>query len=435
MTDRDLDFANDIRRATEDRQSRWPWMLLLALLAMMAGFVWWASISKLEQGATGIGKVIPSSQTQLVENLEAGIVQEILVREGDRVEPGQMLVRMESTGESARLSELEKRETELRAELARLNLETELVPEFSIDNSDGRFAETILAEQRAIFAAGRRRLEENLQIKRLQNEQKQQALAEARANIAKQEQALELAAREEELTRRLFRRKAVPELEFIRVQRSTQELRSNLEIIKASLGRIEAEIRETEAQIRAEETNYVITALERLSLVNSDLTAVVERSKEAREKLRQTGLASPVGGIINQLNVATVGEVILPGTTVAEITPIDDRLLIEARIRPQDIAFISPGQPAMVRLSAYDYTKYGSLRGKVERIGVDTVVDEENNSFFRVIIATDEAPSHSDEIRIMPGMVATVNILTGERTVLELLLKPVIRVRDEAFRS
>jgi adhesin transport system membrane fusion protein len=435
MQKNDFDFANDIRKATEQAGSKSAWMFLFLIILILSSFLYWASISYIEQGAVGIGRVIPSSQTQLVENLDAGIVREILVREGDLVEPGDVLVKMENTGESARLSELVQREIELSAESARLKLEIDLNREFNLGNDASRFSDKIIQDQKAIFVANVKRLEENLQIRRFRRIQKVQALAEANANVNKQVQALELAQRELELTTNLFKKKAVPELEFIKAKRSTLDLEGNLEITSASISRIEAEINETDSQIKAEESNFVITALERNSLVNSDLTAVVERIKEAKEKVRQSDLRSPVEGIVNQLNVAAVGEVLLPGSTVAEITPVEDQLLIEAEIRPQDIAFIRPGLRANIRLSAYDFTKYGSFTGVVERIGADTVVNEDKQSYFRVIITTNDTSSFPDDVKIIPGMVATVNILTGERTILDLILKPILKIKDEALRN
>lgn len=435
MQKSDFDFANDIKKASEQTGSKGAWLFLCLIVLAIASFLYWASVSYIEQGATGIGRVIPSSQTQLVENLDAGIIREILVREGDLVKAGDVLAKMENTGENARLSELVQRELELSAELARLELEIDLQNDFDIDNDDGKFPEKMLRDQNAIFAANIKRLEENLQIRRFQRIQKVQALAEANANVRKQQAALELAQRELKLTSDLYRKKAVPELEFIKSRRATQDIEGNLEIVTASISRIEAEINETDSQIKAEELNYVITALERYSLVNSDLTAVVERIKEAKEKVRQSDLRSPVEGIVNQLNVAAIGEVLLPGSTVAEITPVEDQLLIEAEIRPQDIAFIRPGLRANIRLSAYDFTKYGSFTGVVERIGADTVVNEDKQSFFRVIITTNDASSFPEDVKIIPGMVATVNILTGERTILDLLLKPILKIKDEALRN
>lgn len=435
MRKSDFDFANDIKKAAEQKGSGSAWLLLLLIVALISSTIYWASVWTIEQGAAGIGRVIPSRQTQLVENLDAGIVREILIREGDLVEEGQVLIKLENTGENARLSELLKRELELSIELDRLELEINGQPVFSPPQDADRYPEKMIKDQETIFVANLRRLEENLRIRQFQKSQKEQALNEARANIKKQELALELVSRELKLSADLFKKKAIPELEYIRARRAAQELESNLEIATASTARIKAEINEAKAQIEAENSNYKIAALERYTLVNSDLTAVVERIKEAKEKVRQSDLTSPVSGIINQLNVTTEGDVLLPGTTAVEITPVDDQLLFEVDIRPQDIAFVRPGLRAQIRLSAYDYTKYGAFEGTVERIGSDTIVNENNDSFFRVIVTTDGVNAFPDEVQVIPGMIATVNILTGERTVLDLVLRPVLRVRDLAFRN
>jgi adhesin transport system membrane fusion protein len=152
--------------------------------------------------------------------------------------------------------------------------------------------------------------------------------------------------------------------------------------------------------------------------------------------VRRAVLKSPVSGVINKLNVATIGEVIPAGASIVEIVPLDDKLLIETRIRPQDVAFIQPGAKASIRLSAYDYTKYGTLSGVVERIGADTITDENRETFYQVIVSTDSEESKiPDEMRVIPGMIATVDVSNGERTVLEYLLKPILKIRDHALRE
>lgn len=164
------------------------------------------------------------------------------------------------------------------------------------------------------------------------------------------------------------------------------------------------------------------------------MSIVEESLRAADDRVRRAMLASPVEGVVNKLNVATIGEVISAGVNVVEIVPVDDRLLVETRIRPQDVAFIQPGAEATVRLTAYDYTKYGTLRGAVERIGADTITDENGETFYQVIVGTGDR-GVPGEMRVIPGMVATVDIMNGERTVLEYLLKPVLRIRDQALRE
>ena len=205
--------------------------------------------------------------------------------------------------------------------------------------------------------------------------------------------------------------------------------------MNASRIRIVAEINEAENLLSAETSSFVAAALDRISKVNAELSIAVESLRAAEDRVERTVFNSPVSGIVNKIYLATIGEVVQAGATLVEIVPLDDRLLIEAKIRPQDVAFIRPGLPATIRLSAYDYTKFGTLSGIVERIGADTITDENQETFYQVIVATDESQAIPEQIKIIPGMIADVDVSTGERTVLEYLLKPVLRIRDQALRD
>ena len=290
-------------------------------------------------------------------------------------------------------------------------------------------------DQQQVLDIELKKLNEQLRIRTQQTEQKKQALAEAMASRQKLKDALALAERELELTASLFKRRAVPELEFLRIKRVAQDLRGDSEIMISTILRLEAEVNEAQSLVDAEQSAFVAKALERKSKVQAELSIIAESIKAAEDAVRRTELRAPVGGVINQLNVATLGQVVQSGTTIAEIVPEDDRLLIEARITPKDVAFVRPGLSAKIRLSAYDYTKFGILDGVVERIGADTITDENQETFYRVIVATKESARLPEELVIIPGMIATVDVETGERTVLEYLLKPVLKIRDRALRE
>ena len=435
MKNDELKFANDARNAVENAAVPGAWVFLLFLFVFFAAVVWWASWAKVEQVTNGIGEVIPSRQIQLVESLEPGIVREILVQAGDKIREGQNLVRIDDTDASSRLGELQQKHSAFSAEQYRLKIQAERSDEFEMPENVDASLESYYADQRAIFNTEKRRLEEKLAILKSQLVQRKQSYSEAAATVKKQSEALKLSERELELTKNLFAKKAVPELEYLRVQRLVGELRGDIEIMEASKIRIAAEVDEAKNMIKAETSTFVATALDRISRVNAELSIVSESLKSARDRVNRTVFTSPVSGVVSTMNVATIGEVVQAGFTLVEIVPLDDKLLIEARIRPEDIAFIRPGLRAIIRLSAYDYTKYGTLAGVVERIGADTTTDENQETFYQVIISTDESQPIPDEIRIIPGMLASVDISTGERTVLEYLLKPVLKIRDRAFRD
>ncbi|MBL8575749.1 MAG: HlyD family type I secretion periplasmic adaptor subunit [Mesorhizobium sp.] len=436
MADVDLNFANDPRAVIESSVTPGAWRLLIVIATVFVLFVLWASVARIDQMASGVGRVIPSSQVQVVQSLEPGIVAEILVSEGDRVESGQNLVRIDDTGVASKLGELRQQQLALAAELDRLNAQASGAKEYGPPPTRQPDAEPYYRDQQAIFLADRRKLAETILIRQQQLVQRRQNLLEAEATAAKQADALKLAERELELTRALFERKAVPELEFLRIQRDVAELRGGLEIWKAQKLRLEAEVAEAEAQIEAETSAFLAEVQARISKVNAEMSVVNESLRAADDRVRRAMLKSPVAGVVNALNVVTIGEVIAAGANVAEVVPVDDTLLVETRVRPQDVAFIHPGADATVRLSAYDYTKFGTLKGRVERISADTITDESGETFYQVIVSTDTTDGElPQEMRVIPGMVATVDISNGERTVLEYLLKPVLKIRDQALRE
>lgn len=436
MADVDLNFANDPRAVIESSVTPGAWRILFVIAAVFALLVLWASVAQIDQMATGAGRVIPSSQVQVVQSLEPGIVAEILIKGGDRVEPGQNLIRIDDTGVASKLGELRQQQLALGAELDRLNAQAAGAETYAPPAVMEAGSESFFRDQHAIFLAERRALQEKILIRNQQLVQRRQNLREEEAKAAKQAASLELAERELALTQALFEKKAVPELELLRLQRAVTELRGDLTIWQAGKLRLEAEVSEAEAQVEAERSAFLSEVQTRISKVNAEMSVVQESLRGADDRVRRAMLKSPVGGIVNKVNVATIGEVIAAGASVVEIVPVDDTLLVETRIRPQDVAFIHPGAKATVRLSAYDYTKYGTLSGTVERIGADTITDEEGETFYQVIVGTDVAdPAIPGEMRVIPGMVATVDISNGERTVLEYLLKPVLKIRDQALRE
>jgi adhesin transport system membrane fusion protein len=432
MADVDLNFANDPRAVVESSVTPGAWRILIIIATLFVLFVLWASVAQVSQMASGVGRIIPSSQVQVVQSLEPGIVAEILVNEGDRVTAGQSLVRIDDTGASSKLGELRQQQMALSAELDRLNAQARGDEVFSPPAQAAGGVALFYRDQLAIFLADLRKLKEKILIREQQLVQRRQNLREAEATAAKQAEGLAISERELELTRALFERKAVPELEFLRIERQVVELRGDLAIWQAGKLRLEAEVAEAEAQVEAERSAFLADVQARISRVNAEMSVVQESLRGADDRVRRAMLKSPVAGVVNALSVATIGEVIAAGVNVVEIVPVDDRLLVETRIRPQDVAFIQPGAEATVRLTAYDYTKYGTLHGTVERIGADTITDENGETFYQVIVSTGETGA---QMRVIPGMVATVDISNGQRTVLEYLLKPVLRIRDQALRE
>jgi adhesin transport system membrane fusion protein len=433
----DLDFANDAH-AMVDRTvtPAAGWMLFVIAAGLIAG-VYWASQAQIEQSTRSVGTIIPSSQVQVVESLEPGIVAELLVKEGDTVTAGQDLIRMDDTGFSSSLGELRQKERALAAELLRLEAEAAGAPAFDPPASDDLAEAQFLADQKAVFEVTRQRQLNQRQVRTQQIEQKRNALIEAEATRTRKEDSLAFTQRELELTRKLFAKNAVPEMELVRIERTAADLEGEIRILDASMPRLRAEIAEVEALSQSDDKTFLAETQARIAAVKADLSVTRESIRAAQDRVNRTVLRAPVNGVVNRISVATVGEVIAAGTQIVEIVPRDDALLVEARVRPEDIAFIRPGLKAVIRLTAYDYRKYGYITGTVQRIGADTITDDKEETFYQVVIGQtpDDVAANPAGIELIPGMLATVDILAGERTVLEYILGPIMKITDFAFRE
>ncbi len=433
----DFNFANDIKAAHQERAPNMAWTLLFIILLILLSGYYWAQQAILEEVTTGSGRVIPSSQMQVVQTLEGGIVGKILVQEGDTVEKNQVIMQIDDTGFASRLGEVEQRQWARQAESARLEAEATGAEKLKIDPILMKNAPDAVLSERRSFRARQTKLNDEVSVLKQQFVQRQQELEELHARAAKLAASQKPLERELELTKQLYAKDVVPEVELLRLQRQTIELKGDIYIARASIPRLKSSIREAENRIETAKATFRAKALERLATAGAELAIVEESLKAAQDRVVRTSLKAPVRGIINKLNVTTIGAVVQPGKDIIEIVPLNDVLLIEAQIRPQDVAFIRKGQEASVKLSAYDYSIYGALKGEVDRISADTITDERSETFYRVIIRTKNSNLVKDgkNLPIIPGMVATVDILTGTKTVLNYLLKPVKRVRDEAFRE
>ncbi|ACI93158.1 type I secretion membrane fusion protein, HlyD [Afipia carboxidovorans OM5] len=416
MQSSDFSFANDVRAAAELKTPRASLILLATSIALLVVGVIWAHFAVLDEVKRGNARVIPSRQLQVVQSLEGGIVQEILVQEGDIVKQGQVLMRIDDTKFLADLGEVRERRLANAARVARLEAEVQGLPKPSFPEALAERAPQIVQTEQNVFDARAQKLAQDIDV-----------LAQQETRLT---ESLKLLSREVELTRHLYTQKVVPEIEMLRLQRQASDMRGQLA--------------ETQSRIANARAAFRSQAEEDLAKSRADLAVLEETTKSAQDRVRRADLKSPVNGIINKLNVTTVGAVVQPGANLMDIVPLDDTLLVEGRIRPQDIAFIRPQQNAVVKITAYDSSVYGSLKGKVERISADSIVDEKSDqrgekgeSFYRVIIRTEKNHLGSTEnpLPIIPGMVATVEVQTGEKSVLDYMLKPARMLRDEALRE
>jgi adhesin transport system membrane fusion protein len=443
MSQSDFAFSNDVRAAMAMRTPRTSRMLLMTVSGLLVVFLLWAHFAVLDEVKRGNGKVVPSRQTQVVQSLEGGIISELLIQEGAIVRKDQPLARIEDTNFAAQFGEIRERRSAMAARVIRLEAETGGKVSVDFPEELTRLSPRAVQTERSVFDAHMRKLAQDIDVIAQQEWQKKKEIDELRASETRFSETLALLTRETLLTRRLYEQKVVPEIEMLRSDRQATDMRGQLAVVQATMVKTEAAVKEAQSRLLNITTAFRSTAEDDLAKSRGDLAVLDENIKSAQDRVRRTELRSPVYGIVNKLNVTTIGAVVAPGASLMEIVPLEDTLLVEGRIRPQDIAFIRPDHEAVVKLSAYDSSVYGSLHGRVERISADTITDEKGDknergeTFYRVMVRTEKNHLGTAEqpLPIIPGMVATVEILTGKKSVLDYLVKPARMLRDEAFRE
>ena len=391
----------------------------------------WAALAEVDQVTRGEGKVVPTSQVQVIQSVDGGVVEEIKVREGQVVEAGQLLLRVDPTRFESNLGESRASQLALQAKALRLRALTSgnaFTPPADLE----RDAPDIVAHERRLYESKREEVAAQVSMAQNQLSQRQQELNEMRARKEQAERGMELQQRELSATRPLMSTGAVSEVEVLRLERELARLRGEREQAGAQISRAHAAIAEAQRKIEEVRLNMGNLMRAELSDTMGKLSSLNEGGRALADKVAKAEIKAPVRGTIKRLLVNTVGGVVQPGKEVVEIVPLDEALILEAQIAPQDIAFLRPGLDATVKFTAYDFSIYGGLEAVVENIGADSVTDQKGNAFYLVRLRTRTA-TLGDKLPIIPGMVAQVDILTGKKTVLAYLLKPVLRAQANAL--
>nr|WP_236676528.1 HlyD family type I secretion periplasmic adaptor subunit [Pseudomonas sp. B7] len=417
-----------------------PRVVRLTIWAIIGFFVFlmlWANFAVIDEVTKGDGKAIPSSKIQKIQNLEGGIVSELFVKEGQIVEAGAPLVRLDDTRFASNVGETEADRLSMLLRVERLSAE--------VDDRPLNFPEDVLKavpgqakSEESLYVSRRQQLHDEVGGLQEQLIQRQQELREFTSKQAQYRQQLGLQRQEINMSEPLVAQGAVSPVEVLRLKRAEVETRGQLDATTLAIPRAESAIKEVQRKIDETRGKFRSEALTQLNEARTDLNKAQATGKALEDRVSRTLVTSPVRGIVNKMLVNTIGGVIQPGSDLLEIVPLDDTLLVEAKIRPQDIAFLHPGQEATVKFTAYDYTIYGGLKAKLEQIGADTITDEDKKTTYYVIkLRTERSHLGTDEkpLLIIPGMVASVDIITGKKTVLSYLLKPIIRARAEALHE
>ena len=406
--------------------------IVRAAVLMVIVLLAWASFAHVQEVTRGDGKVIPSKQLQIVQSLDGGVVSEILVREGQVVDAGQLLLKIDETRATSGVRESAAQGFALRARQARLRALAEgsafVAPSMRNEAEERR----ILEEERRLYDAKLSELRNLLGINQQQLAQRHQELGEMRARKSSADRSLELNQQELNKTRPLLASGAVSEVDILRLDREVSRSRGDSEQAGAQIARVQASILEAQRKIQETELAFRNEARKDLAEVMGKLNALNEGAVALTDRVTKSQVKSPVRGRVQRLFANTVGGVVQPGKDIVEIVPLDDNLVLEAKVAPKDIAFIRPDQAATVKFTAYDFSIYGGLEAKVENISPDTIVDERGNAFYLVRVRTTQ-PNFNAKMPIIPGMTAEVDILTGNKTVMSYLLKPVLKGKAYAL--
>lgn len=432
----DIEFMSDSTAAIFQGPPRYASMIIKGAVLFLVLALVWASLAHLDEITVGEGKVIPSSQVQVIQNLEGGIVANIPVRVGDIVQKNQVVLSLDETRFSSAMGETQAKYDALLARIARLTAEVEDRP-FQVPAQLLRDNPTIAEEERQLYLNRKLELDAALNVLRQQANQRDQELREKRARLQQLGESLQLISRELDISKPLVAQGVLSEVEVLQLERRVSDLKGETDAARLSLPRLEQSVAEARTKVEGQLAKFKSDATAELNLARAEFEQTRATSVATADRLARTSVRSPVAGIVKQLKVATVGGIIQPGMDVMEIVPIEDNLLIEARIRPSDIAFIHPGQEATVKFTAYDFSIYGGLEAKVETVTADSITNEKDESFFlvRVRTKTNNLGNGERSLPIMPGMITTVHIRTGEKTVLSYLMKPVTKAKYDALRE
>lgn len=436
ISQNDLDYLSNRNAALMLRTPRGGRIILWSIFIFMISGLVWAHYTALDEVTVGEGKVIPSSQVQVIQNLEGGILKEIHIKTGEQVERSQLLMTIENTEAVSSLREQQAESINLAVRAARLRAEaTGTAPKFDADLR--ALYPDVVRREIDLYNNRQESLKANQFVFEQQVAQKQQEIVEQEAKLENLRTSYELANEELSLTRPAFEQGAVSKVELLQLERQVNQMEGEMRATQLAIPRARSSLLEAQTKLKESDAKYRAEAQEELTKVRSTLDQIREASVSLEDKVQRTQVRSPVKGVVKQVQINTVGGVIQPGMSLMEIVPLEDSLLIEAKVRPEDIGFIKPQLPAVVKLSAYDFAIYGGLSATVENISADTILDEEGNSFYLVRVRTDKnfLGTEQSPLPIIPGMQASVDVITGKKTLLDYLLKPILKAQKNALRE
>ncbi len=404
-------------------------IILVVIALFFVSFIIWSSFTALDEVTRGDGKVVPFSEVQILQSLEGGIIEEFMVREGDKVKAGQPLVRLRDVSASSEYESNSQRFLSLKAKVERLKAEADGddIPVFSEDVQ--RQVPSTVREEMEVFRANQQSLGSQLVVLEQRLNQREQEIRETNGRISDLRGVISLSKDEREMIAPLVEKGSAPKLELLQLDRNIKQQQSELNSLLSSLPRSKSAVQEAQGRIEELRNAAKATAQNELSTTIIEMNSLKEILTGLADRKVRTEIRSRIDGTVKDIKVTSVGGVLQPGQDLIEIVPAGEQLIVEARVKPSDIAFLHPGQKAVVKITAYDFAIYGGLEGEVVEISADTITNEKDETFYRVRVKTDKTTivRHGEVYEIIPGMVASVDIITGKKTVMEYIMKPLIK--------
>ena len=434
LSEHDRQYMDSLGEALSEHTPRKIRYAIYFWIVAVAGFLIWAAIAQVDEITRGQGEVVPSGNNQVVQNLEGGIVKQIMVKVGDTVEKGTPLLKIENEKARAEMKATEIKIHELAAKRERLSAEAQGVP-FDINGSRDSVDYGFYRNELSLYRSRQKELRSRIEALMEQKSQQEHVQVETRQRIADLNRTAQLMDKEIAIMRPMVKQGVKSQVEFMHLQREQSKILEELHTAQNTLPKTASAIREIGHKIDEAKAEFRNKAKEELNQVEGELLRAKQSYMALKDEVTRTIVRSPIKGIVQNLYIHTVGGVIKPGEDLVEIVPTDDNLWLEVKIKPSDIAFIYPGQKAVVKVSAYDYAIYGSLEGEVVHISADTTKDEKDRPWYIVHIKTKQNYLGTKEkpLKIIPGMTVNVDIMTGKKTVLDYILKPILRAKEYTF--
>lgn len=431
---RDYDFMRSLSAAVlEEHPKQFRWVIFFWLVSVIL-FLSWATLAPIDEIVRGDGKVIPSGENQMIQHLEGGILGGILVKEGDAVLADQVLLKVDNLKSSSTFESMQFKSAELRAKIVRLRAEIDNA-DFNPSPEDLQQIPSQILQERNLFFSNKDRLNAQLAGLNEQYIQKKNDKLETQGRISEQRKALNFIKEEVRISEPLVVQGVKSKVEFLKLQRELSSLEERYNALVVSIPRLDAAMYEIDNKIKEVRSEFTTKAQIELNEAQTEYNRITAESSMLADQVTRTMVKSPINGIVQKLFVNTVGGVIKPGDNLIEIVPTENGLVAEVKVKPSDIAFLYPGQEAIVKITAYDFALYGALRGKVLTISPDSITDKNENIYYIVRVQTDKKYFGTEDkpLKITPGMTVNVDIITGQKTVMQYILKPILKAKQYTF--